>query len=44
MMHGRTIVKAPADVTAELQPCDYGLVRFLAGHYAAGQKLPFKVS
>jgi hypothetical protein len=30
-------------VTAELEPGDYELVCFLAGHYMAGQKLPFKV-
>jgi len=30
-------------VSADLEPGAYELVCHLAGHYAAGQKLPFKV-
>jgi uncharacterized cupredoxin-like copper-binding protein len=30
-------------VTAQLKPGSYELVCFLAGHYAAGQKLAFQV-
>jgi uncharacterized cupredoxin-like copper-binding protein len=28
---------------ADLKPGNYELVCFMAGHYAAGQKLPFQV-
>ena len=34
---------ASGTVSADLKPGDYELVCHLAGHYAAGQKLPFKV-
>jgi uncharacterized cupredoxin-like copper-binding protein len=34
---------ASETVSADLEPGDYELVCHLAGHYAAGQKLPFKV-
>jgi nitrite reductase (NO-forming) len=41
---GNLAAGATETVTAELEPGDYELVCFLAGHYMAGQKLPFKVS
>jgi uncharacterized cupredoxin-like copper-binding protein len=34
---------ASETISADLEPGDYELVCHLAGHYAAGQKLPFKV-
>ena len=34
---------ASETVTAQLKPGSYELVCFLAGHYAAGQKLAFQV-
>ena len=40
---GNLAAGASETVTADLEPGDYELVCFLAGHYAAGQKLPFKV-
>ena len=40
---GNLAAGASETVTTELEPGDYELVCFLAGHYAAGQKLPFKV-
>jgi uncharacterized cupredoxin-like copper-binding protein len=40
---GNLAAGATETVTAELEPGDYELVCFLAGHYMAGQKLPFKV-
>ena len=30
-------------VSADLRPGSYELVCFMAGHYAAGQKLPFDI-
>jgi uncharacterized cupredoxin-like copper-binding protein len=35
---------ASESVTWDLEPGEYELVCFIAGHYMAGQKLPFKVS
>ena len=40
---GNLAAGASETVTANLEPGDYELVCHLAGHYAAGQKLPFKV-
>jgi uncharacterized cupredoxin-like copper-binding protein len=34
---------ASESVTSDLKPGSYGLVCFMPGHYAAGQKLPFTV-
>ncbi len=40
---GNLAAGATETMSADLQPGDYELVCHLAGHYAAGQKLPFKV-
>ena len=40
---GNLVAGASEILSADLEPGDYELVCFLAGHYAAGQKLPFKV-
>jgi uncharacterized cupredoxin-like copper-binding protein len=41
---GKELMAGAGDmVTAQLKPGRYELVCFLAGHYAAGQKLPFDV-
>ena len=41
---GKELAAGASDtVTADLKPGSYELVCFLAGHYAAGQKLPFEV-
>jgi uncharacterized cupredoxin-like copper-binding protein len=41
---GKELAAGDADmVTAQLKPGSYQLVCFLAGHYAAGQKLAFQV-
>ncbi len=41
---GKELAAGASDtVTADLKPGSYELVCFLAGHYAAGQKLPFQV-
>jgi nitrite reductase (NO-forming) len=40
---GNLAAGASETVSADLEPGDYELVCHLAGHYAAGQKLPFKV-
>jgi uncharacterized cupredoxin-like copper-binding protein len=40
---GNLAAGASETVSADLEPGSYELVCHLAGHYAAGQKLPFKV-
>ena len=40
---GNLAAGASETLSADLQPGSYELVCHLAGHYAAGQKLPFKV-
>jgi FtsP/CotA-like multicopper oxidase with cupredoxin domain len=40
---GELAAGADGTVTADLKPGSYELVCFMAGHYAAGQKLPFQV-
>ena len=35
---------ATETLTADLKPGQYELVCFMAGHYAAGQKMPFEVT
>ena len=40
---GHLAAGASETVSADLKPGSYELVCHLAGHYAAGQKLPFKV-
>jgi nitrite reductase (NO-forming) len=44
LVKGKELAAGASDtVTADLKPGSYELVCFLAGHYAAGQKLPFEV-
>ena len=40
---GNLAAGASETLSADLKPGSYELVCHLAGHYAAGQKLPFKV-
>jgi uncharacterized cupredoxin-like copper-binding protein len=40
---GNLAAGASETVSADLEPGSYELVCHLAGHYAAGQKLPFEV-